>query len=65
MSDDGVKFYSTNAVAAMFEVQPDTVRDWINDGRLRAVKFGKLGHWRVAKEELLRFAHEDYSGKKG
>ncbi len=37
-------------VAALLKMRESTVRAWINDGQLRAVKFGR--DWRVAQRDL-------------
>lgn len=63
-STDLPKFYSTPQVAKMFSVTVGTVRDWIREGKLEAVKPGGRGHWRVAEEELRRFANEQLETKR-
>lgn len=40
-------------VADLLQVKEATVRTWINDNSLRAVKFGK--EWRVARKDLEAF----------
>lgn len=40
-------------VAELLQVKEATVRSWINDQSLRAVKFGK--EWRVAVKDLEAF----------
>lgn len=37
-------------VAALLKMRESTVRAWINDGQLRAIKFGR--DWRVAHRDL-------------
>ncbi len=37
-------------VATLLKMRESTVRAWINDGQLRAVKFGR--DWRVAQRDL-------------
>ncbi|WNK00625.1 helix-turn-helix domain-containing protein [Thalassospiraceae bacterium LMO-JJ14] len=37
-------------VAALLKMRESTVRAWINDGQLRAIKFGR--DWRVAQRDL-------------
>lgn len=37
-------------VAALLKMRESTVRAWINEGQLRAVKFGR--DWRVAQRDL-------------
>ncbi len=38
--------------AAILDVHPDTIRNWMKSGELRAVKLGRL--WRIPRHELLR-----------
>lgn len=47
------KHYTVLAVAAAYEVHPETVRDWCRDGKL---EFNKIGHaYRFTDEQLARF----------
>ena len=48
-----MKYYSPEEIAKQFNLQAQTVRLWIRQGRLKAVKLGGL--WRVSEEELERF----------
>lgn len=43
-------------VADLLKMKEATVRTWINDGSLRAVKFGR--DWRVAQKDLEAFVQE-------
>lgn len=43
-------------VADLLKMKEATVRTWINDGSLRAVKFGR--DWRVAVKDLEAFVQE-------
>lgn len=43
-------------VAELLKVKEATVRAWINDGALRAIKFGK--EWRVAHKDLEAYIEE-------
>ncbi len=49
--------YSTFDVAAMLEVDPGSVANWIDSGKLRAHRTPG-GHRRVALEDLLEFLRE-------
>ncbi|WP_416899767.1 MAG: helix-turn-helix domain-containing protein [Minwuia sp.] len=40
-------------VSDLLKMKESTVRGWINDGNLRAVKFGR--DWRVAYKDLEAF----------
>lgn len=52
---------SPQKIAKMFDVKAFTVRQWINDGKLKAVKVGNS--WRVQQSEMVRFANEKYGDK--
>lgn len=55
------KFYTTNKVGELFEVTAETVRNWIEEGKMKAMKIN--GQWRVPRSEVLRFANERYKGE--
>lgn len=44
-------------VAAVLKVKESTVRAWVKDERLRAIKFGR--EWRVAVKDLEHFLNEN------
>lgn len=47
---------SLKTAAALVEVDPKTIRNWIDDGRLQGYKLN--GHmWRVNRREVLALAH--------
>jgi len=50
------KLLTTRDVADLLQVKESTVRTWINDLTLRAVKFGK--EWRVQEKDLEIFLEE-------
>ena len=43
-------------VAGLLKVKESTVRTWIKDGDLRAVKFGR--EWRVIQKDLEAYLNE-------
>ncbi|MCR9070291.1 MAG: helix-turn-helix domain-containing protein [Alphaproteobacteria bacterium] len=43
--------------AKMLQVQEATVRSWIRDKRIRAIKLGK--EWRIAQEDLEAFLNKN------
>jgi excisionase family DNA binding protein len=48
---------STKKIAALFDVTPETVRDWIEQGKLEgAVKINRS--WRVPKSKVMAFARQ-------
>ena len=42
-------------VAKELSVHPETIKRWIREGRLAAVKTSANGNWRISDEELSRF----------
>lgn len=50
--------YTVAQVAKMFGVDQPTVRLWIRQEKLNAVKV--MGRWRVQKSEVVRVANEEY-----
>ncbi|MEN6351212.1 MAG: helix-turn-helix domain-containing protein [Syntrophomonas sp.] len=47
------RFYSPNEIAEHFNVKPNTVRKWITQGKLKAIKLGDI--WRVSESDLKDF----------
>ncbi len=47
-------------VADLLKVKEATVRTWINQGGLRAIKFGR--EWRVAPKDLEAFVETHATG---
>lgn len=47
-------------VAKMFDVTPATVREWIKDGLLPAIKIGNGHYWRVYASEVTALAERKY-----
>jgi excisionase family DNA binding protein len=43
-------------VARRFDVTEETIRDWINSGKLSAIKLGRS--WRVSSEDVERISQE-------
>lgn len=50
-------YYSPEEIAEHYNLKPGTVRKWIRDGNLKAVKLGHL--WRVKEEDLNEFINQD------
>lgn len=53
------KYYSPNDIAMKFSLKPNTVRKWINEGKLKAIKLGDV--WRVPESALQAFIKESIS----
>jgi excisionase family DNA binding protein len=51
--------FSTEKCAELMEVTPHTVRQWIRDGKINAVKLGGR-YWRVPRSSILEFANTKY-----
>lgn len=49
---------STSKVAEMFDVKPETIRDWIADGKIAGVKINRS--WRVRRSVALAFGTARY-----
>ena len=48
-----MKYYSPEEIGEQFNVKPGTVRKWIREGKLKALKLGGL--YRVSEENLQKF----------
>lgn len=49
-------------IARILKLNPQTVRNWINEGYLRAIKIGR--NVRVPRAEFDRLIEESYTGQK-
>lgn len=47
------KYYSPNDIAKKFNIKADTIRKWIKQGKLRAIKLGDI--WRISETALQDF----------
>ena len=52
------KYWSIHQVASALSVNPATLRRWIQDGMVGAVRLGGTGHRRIRYDELARMAQE-------
>lgn len=50
------QFFTAEEMADYLKVSSQTVRAWIRDGKVKAVKFGRS--WRITDEELRRVVTE-------
>lgn len=59
MTDD--ELLTANEVAHRLKVHPETVRQWVRDGRLRAIRFGNgpRASLRIRTSEVERFLSGD------
>lgn len=51
-------FLGVAKVAKVFDVAPDTIRQWIYDSKIKAVKIN--GSWKIRESEVNRLAQEEY-----
>lgn len=60
--DDDVKLFTTAQVAELCEVTEETIRRWIKEGGLAAIRMpgGSQGRLRVRKKDLMKFLDERY-----
>jgi excisionase family DNA binding protein len=54
------KLYTTQQIAEIFSVTPETVRDWIVKGKLKGGKAPGNNQYRVAYADLIAFAKSHY-----
>lgn len=50
---------STEQVADAFEVTTATVRVWVHEGKLEAMK-GENGRWYISRQSMAEFARKRY-----
>lgn len=50
------RFYTAEELADYLKVSSQTVRSWIRERKLKAVKFGRA--WRIAENEVQRIVAE-------
>lgn len=48
-----MKVYTTVDVAEMLKMDVDTIRKYMQEGKIKAMKLGRV--WRVTEEELKKF----------
>ena len=54
MSSENInkQLLSINEVAEILDVNPETLRRWDNEGKLKAIRIGKLGHRRYKRKDI-------------
>ena len=64
------KIYTTEQVAELLAVHPDSIRAWLRTGELRGIKLPGGRRWRVLERDLQEFIlkldtsnHEQKEGK--
>ena len=54
-----MKFYTTFEVAEILRVSEGTIREWVNKGKLNAVRLGGTKTIRISEEDLERFLSQN------
>lgn len=49
---------TTKEVADLFSVKPETVSDWIKQGKIPGVKIN--GYWRIKRSDMVAYARKNY-----
>lgn len=52
------RLYTVEEVANVFSVHPETVRNWIRSGQLKALKLGGAAGYRIPQSALDQFMRE-------
>ena len=50
--------YTPEEIAEILKVEPDTIRRYLRDGKLKGFKVGN--HWRIKEEDLQEFIENQY-----
>ena len=58
------EFLTVTQIADIFGVNPQTIRIWIKQGDLEAVRHGVAGNYKIPKEALLAFLNKYSTAKK-
>jgi excisionase family DNA binding protein len=57
-TETDLQFYTVQEVASILKVTKETVRAWINEGKLEAFKAGRS--WRIRHSSLRDLVREQY-----
>ena len=49
------RWLTVQQVAEQLQVHPETVREWLRDGKLRGHRISRRAGWRVPVDEVERF----------
>lgn len=52
-----MKYYSPESIAELLNLHPATIRKWIRQGKLKAVKLGRV--WRITEDDLQEFLKQE------
>lgn len=56
--DNEVTLYTTQQVAELCAVTPETIRNWLNEHKLKGIRLDNV--WRIKRSDLLEFLNERY-----
>lgn len=51
----GERYLTVAQVAETVQVHPETVREWLRDGKLRGALINRRAGWRVRESDLAQF----------
>lgn len=54
------QLYSPKEVANMLGVETNTVREWLKSKKLKGIKIGDRGQWRIPERELNEYLKEKF-----
>lgn len=60
LANDHERMYKVSEIASMFNVKPYTVREWIKDGRLEAIKLPTGREYRIPESAMQKLANSMY-----
>ena len=49
-----MKYYSVKDASKILGIKVRTVREWIRDGKIKAIKYPDCSWWFISQEEILR-----------
>lgn len=52
--DDKKELFAIQEVAELLGVHQQTLRRWDNEGKLKAIRIGRVGHRKYKKEDIER-----------
>ena len=54
MTDELPQILTLKQACEILNCHPNTLRNWSNDGRIKAIRFGRRGDRRFKKEDIVR-----------
>ena len=53
------KYYNIRQASNLLGIKVRTVREWIRNGKLKAIKYGESNRWFISEEEIKRITGHD------